>query len=80
MYAATAIGELGPRGRIAVPNLVRALNCGNDLVEREAAIAIGKVAIGMPEAVEPLRRKIEYPKNDAAILLLSRLAILESLL
>ena len=56
--ACVAIGDLGPSARGAIPDLIRALNCGNGYVEREAAIALGKVAIGIPDAVQPLMSRL----------------------
>jgi HEAT repeat protein len=65
-YAAGILGELGPLAKRAIPDLVRALNCGEGVVEREAAIALGSVAVGVPDAVEPLRQKMREFKSDAA--------------
>jgi HEAT repeat protein len=65
-YAAVTLGQLGPLARRATPDLIRSLDSGDDFVEREAARALGEVAVGMPEAVEPLRKKVRQFKNDAA--------------
>jgi hypothetical protein len=65
-YAAGTLRQLGPLAKPAVPDLIRALNCGENVVEREAAIALGAVSVGMPDAVEPLRRKLTEFKRDVA--------------
>jgi HEAT repeat protein len=57
-YACGVLGELGPLAQPAVPDLIRALDSGDRYVEREAARALGEVAIGMHEPVEPLRQKL----------------------
>ncbi|HTQ37398.1 MAG TPA: HEAT repeat domain-containing protein [Pirellulales bacterium] len=66
-YAAGTLGQLGPLAKPAVPDLIRALNCGEGVVEREAAIALGTVSVGMPDAVDSLRRKVLESKTDAAL-------------
>jgi HEAT repeat protein len=57
-YACGVLGELGPRARRAVPDLIRALDSGDKVVEGAAAIALGDVAIGMQEPVPALVRKL----------------------
>jgi HEAT repeat protein len=66
-YAACTLGELGPLAKFATPDLIHALNCGDIFVEREAARALGKVSIGMPDAVEPLSKKLCEMTDDAGV-------------
>jgi len=67
VYACTELQALGPLAKLAIPDLIRALGCGNPFVEREAARALGTVSVGMDDAVEPLRRKLYAKGSDAAI-------------
>ncbi len=56
--AAVVLGNLGQKAKPAIPDLIRALNCGDGFVEREAAIALGKVSRGMPDTVDGLSQKL----------------------
>jgi hypothetical protein len=57
-HAAVTLGDLGDKAKPAIPDLIRALDCGDHFVEREAAIALGKVSRGMPDAVDALSKKL----------------------
>jgi len=65
-YACGVLSELGGLARPAVPDLVRALNCGDGPVEREAARALGDVAIGDPRPVPALMAKLSNEEDDVA--------------
>ena len=68
-YAAGTLREIGPQANRAIPDLIRAMDCGDGFIEREAARALGSVSTGLPDAVEPLRRKVRQFKTkggDAA--------------
>jgi HEAT repeat protein len=63
-YACTTLVKLGPKATAATPDLIQALNSGDPFVEREAARALGTVAVGRPEAVGPLIEKLVYDDDD----------------
>src|SRR5690606_19589378 len=65
-YACGELMRLGSLARPAVPALIRALDSGDNTVEREVARALGEIAVDMAEPVEPLRKRVREFKNDAA--------------
>jgi hypothetical protein len=65
-YSCGVLGELGTKARPAIPDLVEALNSGDGYVEREAALALGKVAVGDPRPVPALIDKLTQQRSDAA--------------
>jgi len=66
MYACGVLGELGPKARPAIPDLIAALNCGDGVVERESARAIGEIALGDPRPVEALIREVKLARGDVS--------------
>lgn len=65
-YAVGMLRELGPLASSAIPDLILALNCGDRYVEREAARALGAVAIGRAEPVPALIKKMQNEHRDSA--------------
>lgn len=64
--ACVFLGDLGPLAAPAVPDLVRALNCGDGYVEREAARALGEIGPGAGAAVPALIAKLKNENDDSA--------------
>jgi HEAT repeat protein len=64
-YACHTLGELGSLARPSVDDLLRALNSEDPYLEREAAIALGKVTVGTPDAVPALIEKLQQGGDDA---------------
>jgi hypothetical protein len=67
MKACCALGELGPLGRPATPDLIRALDADEPVVMREAARALGDVSRGMPDAVPALIAKLPLSHSDVCV-------------
>jgi HEAT repeat protein len=65
-YACGVLRDLGPLATSAIPDLIRALNCGDGYVEREAALALGTVAVGDARPVPALIEKLKQEDDDAA--------------
>src|SRR5947207_2125389 len=49
-YACTELGSLGALARDSIPALIKALNSTDRVLEREAAIALGNVGVGIDDA------------------------------
>ena len=64
-YACGELRELGPLAKPAVPALVRALNCGDKYVEREAPRSLGAIGEGARDAVPTLIEKLRMSTRDA---------------
>jgi hypothetical protein len=64
-HAAVELGELSDLGESAVPDLIWALNCGNEFVEREAATAIGRIGPFASAAIPALIKKLSCETRDA---------------
>lgn len=65
-YACTVLRELGTKAKPLTTDLVAALDCGDRFVEREAARALGTVAVGDPQPVPALIRKLSEDGRDSA--------------
>jgi HEAT repeat protein len=65
-YACTVLKNLGPKAEPLTVDLIGALNCGDMFVEREAARALGTVAVGDPRPVPALIRKLSEDDRDVA--------------
>ena len=63
-YACGVIRELGTKGSAFIPDLIRALNCGDQFTEREAARALGTAAVGDPQPVPALIQKLSEERRD----------------
>jgi len=61
--AAEALGKIGPAAKLAVPDLIRALQHDKDGVPREAAAALGR--IGDPSAIAALKAAVVHAEQDA---------------
>ena len=66
--AARQLGKLGPAAGPATPDLVRALDDGDETVRAEAVIALGRVeaVAAVPALVERLRRDGPWVREEAA--------------
>lgn len=65
-YACTVLRKLGPAARPAIPELIIALNSGDDFVEPEAARALGAVAVDDPAPVPSLIKKLSRENDEIA--------------
>ena len=66
-YAVGTIGELGPKGADAMPELLEALQTEDLYVRREAAIAAGKMGAAGCQAVPSLIRLLHFRESDSSI-------------
>jgi HEAT repeat protein len=65
-YACGELQRLGAIAKPAVPALVRALDCGDGFVEREAPRALGSMGEEARDAVPALIANLKIAKGDAA--------------
>ena len=65
-YACGELRELGPLAKPAVPALVRALNCGDNYVEREAPRSLGAMGEDARDAVPALIEKLRNSNRDSS--------------
>ena len=64
--ACGVLGDLGPLAAPAVPDLIKALNCEDPFVEREAPLALAAIGPAAAPAVPALIAKLKYDDDDAA--------------
>ena len=64
-YACGVLRELGPDAKPAIPALIKALNCGDIYVEREAPRALGAMGKTAAEAVPELVNNLRKTNRDA---------------
>ena len=65
-YACGVLRDLGPLAAPAVPDLIKALNCGDPVVEREAPLALAAIGPAAAPAVPVLIAKLKYDYRDSA--------------
>jgi len=65
--ACVTLGNLGARAKPAVSDLTNALDCGDGYVEREAALAFGKIGPAAVDAVPAIAVKLSQRKFNTAI-------------
>src|SRR5689334_15049207 len=58
--AAQALGEMGPRGKRAVGDLIKALHAKELPLRHEAVIALGRIGTGAAQAVPDLQELAQH--------------------